>query len=169
MIGRSAGVRLGRAAGRAQRDGALGRWRVLRPHLEDGVPLPRAAGEAGVALRTAQRWLTRYRAGGLAALARAARADRGTRRQPEELRLLIEGQALRRPGPSAAHVHRVLVDVAAEQGWPVPSYATVYAVIRGIAPAMRTLSLDSLTKDAETPLREVPVAGKLLPSVPTRS
>ncbi|MBM0236156.1 helix-turn-helix domain-containing protein [Micromonospora sp. ATA32] len=46
-------------AARAQ---ALHRWRVLRPHLEDGVPLPRAAGEAGVVLRTAQRWLTRYRA-----------------------------------------------------------------------------------------------------------
>lgn len=43
---------------------ALRRWRVLRPHLEDGVPLPRAAAEAGEAVRTVQRWLTRYRAGG---------------------------------------------------------------------------------------------------------
>lgn len=58
---------------------ALHRWRVLRAHLEDGVPLPRAASEAEVALRTAQRWLTRYRAEGLAGLARAPRADRGTR------------------------------------------------------------------------------------------
>ena len=60
------------------------------------VPLPRATDEAGEALRTAQRWLTRCRGGGLAALARAPRADRGTRRLPEELRLLIEGLALRR-------------------------------------------------------------------------
>ena len=126
----------------AQRAEALRRWRMLRPHLEDGVPLPRAAAEAGEALRTAQRWLGRYRAGGLAALARAPRADRGTRRLPEEMRLLIEGLALRRPGPSAAHVHRVVAGVAGEQGWPVPSYATVYAVIRGIDPAMRTLALD---------------------------
>lgn len=66
-------------------------------------------------MRTAQRWLTRYRAGGLAALARAARADQGTRRLPEELRLLIEGLALRRPGPSAAHVQRVVVDVAKDR------------------------------------------------------
>ena len=27
----------------AARTLALSRWRVLRPHLEDGVPLPRAA------------------------------------------------------------------------------------------------------------------------------
>jgi putative transposase len=121
---------------------ALHRWRVLRPHLEDGVSLSRAAGEAGVALRTAQRWLTRYRADGLAGLVRAVRDDRGTRRLPEDLRLLIEGLALRPPAPSAAHVHRVVVEVAKNQGWPVPSYATVYAIIRDIDPAMRTLALD---------------------------
>jgi putative transposase len=126
-------------AARAQ---ALHRWGVLRPHLEDGVPLPRAAGEAGVALRTAQRWLTRYRAAGLAGLVRPTRTDQGTRRLPDELRLLIEGLALRPPAPSAAHVHRVVVDVAEDQGWPVPSYATVYAIVRGIDPAMRTLALD---------------------------
>jgi putative transposase len=126
-------------AARAQ---ALCRWRVLRPHLEDGVPLPRAADEAGVALRTAQRWLTRYRDDGLAGLARPTRVDRGTRRLPEELRLLIEGLALRPPSPSAAHIHRVVVDVAKDQGWPVPSYATVYAIVRDIDPAMRTLELD---------------------------
>ncbi|WP_412734307.1 Mu transposase C-terminal domain-containing protein [Krasilnikovia sp. MM14-A1259] len=126
----------------AVRAQALRRWRVLRPHLEDGVPLARAAGTAGVALRTAQRWLTRYRADGLAGLARSARSDRGTTRLPEDLRLLIEGLALRPPEPSAAHVHRVVVDVAKNQGWPVPSYATVYAIVRGIDPAMRTLALD---------------------------
>jgi len=126
----------------AARAEALRRWRVLRPHLEDGVPLPRAAGEAGVRLRTAQRWLARFRADGLAGLARSARADRGTRRLPDELRLLIEGLALRPPAPSAAHMHRTVADVAKDQGWPAPSYATVYAVIRGIDPAMRTLALD---------------------------
>jgi len=49
-----------------QREQAMARFAVLRPHLEDGVPLARAAGEAGVAARTAQRWLARYRACGLA-------------------------------------------------------------------------------------------------------
>src|SRR5262245_59692711 len=118
----------------AARAEALRRWQVLRPQLEDGVPLPRAAGDAGVRLRTAQRWLARYRADGLAGLARSARADRGTRRLPDELRLLIEGLALRPPGPSAAHVHRVVAGVARDRGWPVPSYATVYAVIHSIDP-----------------------------------
>ena len=53
---------------------AMARFAVLRPHLEDGVPLARAADAAGVPLRTAQRWLARYRRDGLAGLARLAAA-----------------------------------------------------------------------------------------------
>jgi len=85
-----------------QREQAMARFAVLRPHLEDGVPLARAAGEAGVAARTAQRWLARYRACGLAGLARTARADTGRRRVPAELAGLIEGLALRKPRPTVA-------------------------------------------------------------------
>lgn len=46
---------------------------MLRPHLQDGVPLAAAVRHAGEPQRTAQRWLARYRAGALAALARAER------------------------------------------------------------------------------------------------
>jgi putative transposase len=124
----------------AQRSQALQRWRILRPHVEDAVPLARVAADADVPERTTQRWLARYRAGGLAGLARPARADRGRRRFPADLVALIEGLALRRPAPTAAQVHRQVAAVAAEQGWPVPAYGTVYAIIRGIDPAMRTLA-----------------------------
>ena len=116
------------------------RWLVLRAHLEDGVPLTRVAARSGIAHRTLQRWLARYRAGGLAGLGRAARADRGRSRFPEPLRLLVEGLALRTPAPSAAHVHRQVTAVAEREGWPVPSYSSVYAIIRGIDPATAMLA-----------------------------
>jgi putative transposase len=48
--------------------------------------------------------------------------------------MLVEGLALRRPAPTAAQVHRQVTAVSAEQGWPVPTYSTVYAIIRGIDP-----------------------------------
>ena len=121
-------------AGRAE---AHRRWLVLRPHLEDGVPLTRVAAQSGIPHRTLQRWLARYRAGGLAGLGRAVRADRGRSRFPEPLRLLAEGLALRTPAPSAAQVHRQVTEVAEREGWPVPSYSAVYAIICGIDPALQ--------------------------------
>src|SRR3954466_15422303 len=53
-----------------------------RGPLQDGVPLTRVATDADVPLRTAQRWLARYRRDALAGLAHPVRRDAGGRRSP---------------------------------------------------------------------------------------
>ena len=73
---------------------AMMRYDVLRPHLDESVPLASVAVETDTPLRTLQRWLARYRWQGLAGLARAARSDRGTRQLPPALVAVIEGIAL---------------------------------------------------------------------------
>jgi len=105
-----------------------------------GIALTEAAARAGVPLRTAQRWLSGYREAGLAGLARRRRADAGHRSLPEQQVALIEGLALRRPALSAATIHRQVLDLAGEHGWPRPSYSTVYSIITGLDPAMMTLA-----------------------------
>jgi transposase len=47
----------------------LSRERLIRRHLEEHVPLRFLAAQAGISLRTAYKWLARYRAGGPSALA----------------------------------------------------------------------------------------------------
>jgi putative transposase len=49
------------------------RWRVLRLHVEDQVPLAALARDTGIGLRTLERWHQRYRRGGVFALDRAPR------------------------------------------------------------------------------------------------
>ena len=137
------------ALNEADRAEAHRRWLILRAHLEDGVALSQVAAETGIRHRTLQRWLARYRSTGLAGLARAPRADQGRSRFPEPLRLLIEGLALRKPAASAAHVHRQVTEVAEREGWAVPSYATVYAIIRDLDPALRTLAVEGSKRYAE--------------------
>ncbi|MGW0735537.1 hypothetical protein [Streptomyces sp. NPDC002851] len=60
-----------------------------------------------------------YRARGLAGLVPARRSDAGHGRIPEELLHLVEGLALRRPAPHVTCVHRRVVEVAKDHGWPV--------------------------------------------------
>lgn len=122
------------------RQRALERFRLLRPALEEGVPLTQVARTHGLELRTAQRWVARYRAGGLAGLARQPRSDRRRRRLPAELQSLIEGLALRKPPPTAAYAHRQVVEVAAQKGWPAPSYDVVYDIMRQLDPGLVTLA-----------------------------
>jgi putative transposase len=123
-----------------QRRQAQDRFAVLRPYLEEQASLSHAARQAGVPLRTAQRWLRHYRQHGLAGLARPPRHDRGRRRLPDPLVRLIEGLALRRPPPSVAGVHRQVTTVARERGWPVPSYGRVYDIVRHLDPGLVTLA-----------------------------
>ena len=125
-----------------RRSKAMARFAVLRPHLEDDVPLSRAAEAAGVPVRTARRWLVRFRQEGMAGLARAERDDRGGPRLPDELVRMIKGMALARPPPSAAAIHRRLAGLASDRGWPMPATRTVRAVVAGLDPAMRTLAHD---------------------------
>jgi putative transposase len=119
---------------------ALDRFQLLRPALEEGVPLAALARERHLPLRTAERWVQRYRQHGLAGLARKPHRDRGQRRMTEELCSLIEGLALRRPRPSIATITRRISMIAQSRGWPVPSYSTVYAIVRQLDPAMVTLA-----------------------------
>ena len=55
---------------------ALERFQILRPHLEDGVPLVRIAQENHLGVRTVYRWAENYRERGLAGLCRKARGDK---------------------------------------------------------------------------------------------
>lgn len=129
------------ALSEAQRAAALARYTtVIAPHLYEQLPLAAVAAQAGVPVRTAQRWLARYRQAGLSGLARAGRSDCGGRRIRPELIALVEGLALRRPRPRIATIHRQAAKVAATRGWVAPAYSTVHAIITGLDPGLVTLA-----------------------------
>ena len=126
-----------------QRERALDRYRKLQPHLEENVPLARVAKESSLPLRTAQRWVSRFRRFGLVGLTRAGRADQGKRRRvPEDLQRLAEGLALERPplGPSA--IYREVCRITRARGEQPPGYHTIYNVIRAVPNDLRTLGCD---------------------------
>lgn len=117
------------------------RYQILRPHLEDGVTLRRAIAEADIPLRTAQRWVANYKKLGLAGLCRSKRKDSGTRKVVNaEVKKLIEGLALQKPAMTKATIHRRVKDWCVSSGITVPSYETVYGIIRQIDPALMTLA-----------------------------
>jgi putative transposase len=120
---------------------AYERFQMLRPFLEQGVPLTQVIKHHALSLRTARRWVMRYRAHGLAGLNRRARSDRGIPRViSPEMQKLIEGLALRRSPLTAAAIHRQVRALARERGEAVPSYRSVHALISAIDPALVVLA-----------------------------
>jgi putative transposase len=123
-----------------ERSRALARFEIIRPFLEDGVSLTRLARERRIVLRTARRWVERYRKNGLVGLVRKERNDKDERKLLPELQQIIEGLALSRPKLSAAAVHRKTVDAARKLNVNPPSYDIVYSLIRKLAPALVTMA-----------------------------
>ena len=122
------------------RSRALARFQVIRPFLEDGVPLTQIAREQGVVLRTARRWVDRYRREGLIGLARKERDDKDKQKLTPALQQLIEGLALRKPRLSSATIHREVAEAARKLGLEPPGYKVVHAVIGKLGPALMTLA-----------------------------
>jgi putative transposase len=122
------------------RSRALTRFQIIRPFLEDGVPLAQLVREQGIVLRTARRWVDRYRREGLTGLARKERDDKDKRKLTPALQQLIEGLALRKPRLSSATIHREVAVAAKKLGQEPPSYKVVHAVIAKLEPALLTLA-----------------------------
>ncbi|WP_065961540.1 Mu transposase C-terminal domain-containing protein [Curtobacterium sp. UCD-KPL2560] len=118
------------------------RWRILRLHVDDAIPLAELVRTTGVPRRTLTRWLARYRTGGYDALSDSVRLDRGVRRTSPDLVALVEALALTRPRPSIATIHRRLVEHCAGRDADAPSYSTVQNIVRALDPGMVTLALD---------------------------
>ena len=121
------------------------RWRVLRLHVEDQIPLAVLSRDTGISIRTLQRWHHRYRHGGITALDPRPRRDRGTRRTAAETVAFIERLALTKPRPSLATLHRLAVTDAQRRNVPAPSYSTVRDIVHALDPALLTLALDGPT------------------------
>ncbi|MEV8252368.1 Mu transposase C-terminal domain-containing protein [Rhodoglobus sp. NPDC076762] len=121
---------------------AVERWRVLRLHVEDQIPIAVLARETGISARTLHRWHQLYRNGGDAALDPHPRADKGVRRTAPETVAFIERLALTRPRPSIATLHRLAAADAQQRELPAPSYATVRQIVRALDPALVTLALE---------------------------
>lgn len=134
----------------AERDRAYDRFQIIRPFLEQGVPLTRIAQQKNITVRTMQRWVSQYRASGLGGLSRRRRRDKGRRRVAPKLQQMIEGLALRNPRPSAAAVYRKVVLVAAEIKQPAPSYDTVHSIIQQLDPALKMLAHEGSNAYSDT-------------------
>ncbi|MGN7969824.1 Mu transposase C-terminal domain-containing protein [Microbacterium sp. 22296] len=120
----------------------LERWRILRLHVEDQVPLAALARESGISTRTLQRWHQLYKKHGLAGLDDSARRDKGRRRTHPATVTTIERLALTRPRPSIATLHRLTVEECLRDSRPAPSYATVRQIVQALDPALVTLALE---------------------------
>lgn len=124
-----------------ERNKALECYRIIKPFIEDNVPLIRIAEESSKSYITLCRWVKQYKEYGLSGLAKKRRADSGKHRKiTDEIKLFIEGLALTKPQLSTAAIYRKVVNLSNKNNWYTPGYKTVYNIIKNVDPALITLA-----------------------------
>lgn len=119
---------------------ALDKYRIIFPHLEQNVSLSSIAKQHGVSVRTLRRWINQYEQDNLNGLERKARNDKGQRRNIDsELEEYVKALALSKPKLSITTIYRKLLLFAKKQQSEVPSYSTVYDIVRSLNPSLITL------------------------------
>lgn len=125
-----------------QRNQAYKRYTILKPFLENGVQISVLAIQSGFAYRTLSRWINRYRKDGLLGLIDKERTKSKNSKIDKDIKNFIEGMALQKPSPSIASIHRKVVSIAKTKGLHVPSYSSVYNIVKNIKPSLLKLSQD---------------------------
>lgn len=119
----------------ADDDPALQQYALIAPCIENGVSQKIRAAETGVNRKTLSRLIEKFRAGGIEALRRKARADKGRARVSENTFKFIKGKLLTHPQLSFATIQRQLDRL----GTHTEEFAASYQQIRTIR---RNLSED---------------------------
>lgn len=119
----------------------LRRFRIIRPFLEEGVPLPGIARNHGVPIRTLRNWVRKYRERGMSGLSRKPRSDKGRfRAVAPELREIAEALALEKPKRTVAAIRRIAESAARREGIKPASYPSVRRIVRAMDPALMSLA-----------------------------
>lgn len=127
--------------GKSHTKSAVDKFEIIRPHLEESVPLPKIAKNQTITSRTLKRWVKSYRENGLAGLERKERSDKGERPTiTKELAELVEALVLKKPPISLAAIHRKVVKVAKQKGITEPSYRVIWLTAKQIDPALILLA-----------------------------
>lgn len=120
---------------------SLERFHIIRPYIEESVPLSIITEESSLSKSTLKRWIKNYKEQGLAGLERKTRADKGKRRLIiVEIEQLVEALVLNKPFITVAAIHRKVGEIARKKGLQEPTYRVVWDIARGIDPALVKLA-----------------------------
>lgn len=121
----------------------IDKFKIIQPYLDKTSTLISISKNAGVSIRSLNRWVNQYNQNGLEGLKSKSRKDKGGYRNlPENLVHMIEGMALHKPKRTVASIYRQVIIYARSNELTIPSYSTVYKIINKISPDLITLAHD---------------------------
>jgi putative transposase len=121
-------------------DPALEQYALIAPCIEDGVSQKARAAEVGINRKTIGRLVEKFRSGGIEALRRKTRADKGQPRVSENTFKFIKGKLLTNPTLSFATIKRQLNRLSVHTAEFTASYQQIRRVKQSLSEHLLVLA-----------------------------
>jgi len=116
---------------------------VILPVLEGEITLVLLSASAHVPVRTLRRWLKTFRTGGLIGFDGKPMKNAGVvKALSPELIEMTQALAIKKPPMSVLSIHRKIEALSERSSQKPPSYETVYALVKSVSPALKTLAIE---------------------------
>lgn len=120
---------------------ALDKYKIIKVHLEQGIPLLQVSSINNIPIRTLNNWVKSYRTNGFSGLERKQRSDSNTRKAIDEIsQKMVKALALQKPKLSITTIHYKISQDAKQRGKVPPTYGVIYDIVRKLDPALLTLA-----------------------------
>ncbi|MBX9771613.1 MAG: DDE-type integrase/transposase/recombinase [Candidatus Obscuribacterales bacterium] len=116
----------------ADEERALQKYALIAPCIEDGVTLAERASQTGVNRKTLARLIEKFDGGGLEALRRKERSDKGSSRVSEDTLKFVKGKLLTSPILSLATIERQVQRLNSHERGFSASYQQIRRIKNGI-------------------------------------
>lgn len=121
-------------------DPVFAKYSLIAPCIEDGVSQKTRALETGVSRKTLSRLIDKFSVGGIDALRRKTRADKGHARVSENAFKFIKGKLLTNPTVSVATIQRQLNRLGAHKEEFTASYQQIRRIQGNLSHDMKVLA-----------------------------
>ncbi len=121
----------------------LEKYKLILPIIACEITCLEQGKEHGIPARTLRHWVKQFNSKGLIGLERKHRSDKGNYRcVNNDLVDLATGLALQKPPLLISAIHRKIAIIAKRWSIEIPSYDTVYNIVKRINPRLLTLAID---------------------------
>lgn len=121
----------------------LEKYELIIPVIDGNITFVELEKVYGIPARTLRYWVKKFNSKGLIGLERKQRSDKGVyRRIDDDLVDLTIGLALQKPPSLISAIHRKIAIVAKRKHIEVPSYDTIYNIVKRINPRLLTLAIE---------------------------
>lgn len=119
------------------------KYQLIKPLIEKESSAIEIEKISGVPARTLRYWIAQFKISGLTSLERKQRSDKNNYRSlPADLVEITKGFALQKPRMPITSILRKVTIIAQKRNIKLPSYDTIYKIVKSISPALLTLAID---------------------------